>query len=299
MGFRFSGTAWKMTSRTMRRHAAWSVVPLAALILLTSHRMPGSLVWPLAFALAAVLLLYFAHVVAGLAALVYGAQLEVRRKIVHVCVGVTIVGVAVMTASVTALIAACSGIAAWQIFSRRFKGPSMLHSLLIDRPGVAHSYGDVLMPLGMGLSFLIAGSATAPWLFASTVLIVADAAAAIVGTKWGCHRYRVVGGASTKSLEGSASFVAAAWMLGLIFLLPVLDTATWLGVAWTLLLACMLAACEAVCVRGSDNLVLPFAAVLAATHVGVVAATVCLFIVLLAPTLGVVWASGARQVRDR
>lgn len=299
MGFCFSRTAWKMMSGPIRRHAAWSVIPMAALALLSFYRTPGSMAWSLAFACVAVLLLYCTYVVAGLIALVYGAQPEVRRKIVHICVGATIVGVALVSASTAAVVSACTGIAVWQVLSRRFKGPSLLRSLLLDRPGQSRGHGELLMPLGLGCSFLVAGGATASWLYASLVLILADAAAAIVGTYWARHRYRIAGGASVKSLEGSAAFVAAAWFAGLVFLLAESDIGFWMAMAWTLLLACMLAACEAVCLRGWDNFVLPLVAVFAASLPGRTASLACLLIVVLVFALASSWPVPAGEVRDR
>jgi phytol kinase len=91
-------------------------------------------------------------------------------------------------------------------------------------------------------------------------LALADAAAALVGTRHGAHRFG--GLAGEKSLEGSAAFFVTA------FLCVCVPLRLWPegGWAWTLLLSLDLAALltlvEALSGHGLDNLAVPLAALL-------------------------------------
>lgn len=119
------------------------------------------------------------------------------------------------------------------------------------------SYGDVLMPISL---IIVAFVAHSKWEFVASVLIVglADAAAALVGKKWGSSSsYKVFG--QTKSALGSFAFLVVALLVGFgysIFapgypgdLLPLIA------------IAAFLTGIENVGVYGSDNLLLPLAAV--------------------------------------
>jgi phytol kinase len=106
-------------------------------------------------------------------------------------------------------------------------------------------------------------------------MALGDAGAAIVGRRWGRHRYRVPGGA-TKSWEGSAAFVVLAFagivLAGLAAgsadpdrLGALVDGAARLNVLGTALTAGLAAAlvsavAEAVTPWGLDNLTVPLSA---------------------------------------
>lgn len=119
------------------------------------------------------------------------------------------------------------------------------------------SYGEILMPIGLIIAALVAHS---EWEFAGTVLIMglADAAAALIGKKWGkSTSYKVFG--QTKSLLGSLAFlvVALAVLLGYAALAPTYEG----NLPLLLAMAAFLTGVENVGVYGSDNLLLPLAAI--------------------------------------
>lgn len=119
------------------------------------------------------------------------------------------------------------------------------------------SYGDVLMPISL---IIVAFVAHSKWEFVASVLIVglADAAAALVGKKWGASSsYKVFW--QTKSALGSLAFLVVALLVAVWYsmyapgypgdLLPLVT------------IAAFLTGIENVGVYGSDNLLLPLAAV--------------------------------------
>lgn len=95
-----------------------------------------------------------------------------------------------------------------------------------------------------------------PTVAAILVAGVADALAAVVGKRFGRHRYR--GG---KSMEGSMAFLAA--VLAVFLPLP------GVGIGGAAAAALALTVVEAMTLRVDDNLYLPLAAAAAATLVGV------------------------------
>lgn len=119
------------------------------------------------------------------------------------------------------------------------------------------SYGEILMPISLIVVALVANS---EWEFAATVLIMglADAAAALVGKKWGeSTSYTVFG--QKKSILGSLAFfiVAVAVLVGY----SVLDPNYPGDVLPLIAIAAFLTGIENIGVYGSDNLLLPIAAI--------------------------------------
>ncbi len=115
------------------------------------------------------------------------------------------------------------------------------------------SWGEPFFALAVSIIALVGPS---KWIFAAAILYlaIADAAAAIVGNKWGRHKYTLFG--HSKSLEGTAAFILTsmaitAWVvliaptglsnsLPVILLLPILAAGLEGGMPW-----------------GLDNLLLP------------------------------------------
>lgn len=124
----------------------------------------------------------------------------------------------------------------------------VVHS--VDR----RSIGDICWPIGVGVTFVVADSATA---FCAAILVFAfaDPAAALVGTRFGRHRYKAAGGG--KSLEGSSAFFVTTFLI-VAFAAPfdgahgiplVLSIAAGVSVLLTLI--------EASVCRGLDNALVP------------------------------------------
>jgi phytol kinase len=86
-------------------------------------------------------------------------------------------------------------------------------------------------------------------------LAVADAAAALIGVRWGRRRYATWGG--TKSLEGSAAFLLAALPCSLIPLLLLTDMTLLSALLTSTLLSATGTVVEGMAGKGLDNFLLP------------------------------------------
>lgn len=122
------------------------------------------------------------------------------------------------------------------------------------------SWGSVYYPFAIAILFWLTDGKYGIYMGAVLVLTVADAAAALVGSRFGRIRYRTGGVDEHKSLEGSVAFW---WLAFLAVFLPL----TWQGAAgrWQALLSAFLAATlltlvEAVSIGGRDNLYVPLLA---------------------------------------
>ena len=122
--------------------------------------------------------------------------------------------------------------------------------------GVArHSEGGVFFPLAIYLIFLIGHEQPVFYFISVLVLVLSDALAALVGTAYGRMTYSVEEG--RRSMEGSVVFLLTTF-LGVhlpLLLWTGLDPAA--SVLIALQIALLVTFLEAICVRGSDNLVIP------------------------------------------
>jgi len=206
-------------------------------------------------------------VVAGvrLAAGRWGWPPEIRRKAVHVSMGLAVLAFPWVFDSVWPVATVALGslaVLGWirHLEAREgYQGVAVLHGV-----GRA-SLGDVLFPLAVVAVFALSlrhGGAESRVLYLVPVLIltVADAAGAMVGTRYGVKTFASLSG--WKSVEGCATFFISAFLAAHIPLLLMTET----GRAESLLIACILALVvmmfEAISTRGLDNLVVPLAAAL-------------------------------------
>jgi phytol kinase len=117
------------------------------------------------------------------------------------------------------------------------------------------SLGEVYMPLGITLVWVLSGGD--PLLFCPPVLMLAlaDPVAALVGIRFGRHRYATVDG--EKSVEGSLAFclVAAAAVLLPLLIAGRVTHVEGLLIALNVALLAMIA--ESVAWRGLDNFFIP------------------------------------------
>ena len=120
------------------------------------------------------------------------------------------------------------------------------------------SHGEMYFALGVTALFCMARHSLLLYSVPLLILTFADAMAALVGQRFGRHRYRSL--ACAKSLEGSAAFFicAACSTAGLLVLIAALPVphAVLIAVA----LALVLTVVEALAWRGLDNLFLPLSA---------------------------------------
>jgi phytol kinase len=118
------------------------------------------------------------------------------------------------------------------------------------------SLGEFLFPITVAGLFVAAQGDRAAYLIPLLVLTFADAAAAVVGRRYGTVRYPTPGGC--KSLEGSLAFAVvtfAAVHLPLLLLGRV--AGAWESVLVAVVMALVLAVVEAMATGGWDNFLVP------------------------------------------
>lgn len=177
---------------------------------------------------------------------------EWTRKAVHTGGGVVAAGFPWIFAShwtVLALGTAFGGIL-WG--TRRLGALRSVHG--VERK----SEGGLYYPLAVYLLFLIAGGTPAFYLVSILALVVSDTVAALVGTHYGRLTFSVEGG-DRRSLEGSAVFFLATFLGVHLPLLLLTDIGRAESVLIAVQVALIVTFFEAVCLFGSDNLVVPLA----------------------------------------
>ena len=126
---------------------------------------------------------------------------------------------------------------------------TVLHG--IDRP----SYGEILFAPAVATVYFLAGGDLHLFVIPILILTIADAAGALVGTRWGKRRYG--SGEGFKTVEGSVIFWFTAFLCGFLPLMlgGRVDAmhAFWIGV----ILAILAMMAEGISDRGFDNLVIP------------------------------------------
>lgn len=119
------------------------------------------------------------------------------------------------------------------------------------------SRGSEYYPLAVLLVFAMSGGRTWMYVAALLSLAVADAFAALVGTRYGVLRYEVED--ESKSLEGSLVFMVLAFLAIELPVLLMTDLDKSVVVLTALLAAMLLTGFEAVSLRGADNIFVPVA----------------------------------------
>jgi phytol kinase len=125
----------------------------------------------------------------------------------------------------------------------------------VARPG----RGEIHFVAGTALTFVLAEGNALAFCLPMSILALADAAAALVGKRFGDQPGAIRFG--DKSLAGSSTFFAVALFAGLTGL----SLAGWpaaQSIALAVLIACATTALEAVARRGADNLLIPVGAAL-------------------------------------
>jgi phytol kinase len=118
-----------------------------------------------------------------------------------------------------------------------------------------NSYGDLLFPLGAATAFELSGADHAAYCAAIGVLAFADTAGALVGLRWGRHRYCVPGG--LKSIEGSLAVLVVSFACALVGFSVLGASAVTRGVAVGGGVALVAALVEGAAGFGLDNFLLP------------------------------------------
>ncbi len=209
----------------------------------------------------------FALVIGGILALLIVSEVlwhmklirgEMGRKFVHMTAGLLIASWPLLISFRTIQILSMCFIAAIYV-SKRFNILKSIHA--VDRK----SYGEYGYAIGVGISSVLFPQ---PRVFASAVLVmaVADAFAALIGTKWGRHKYKV--GKDTKSLEGSAAFYITCALIysGLLLVKGEFANQSLMQTVYISGGAAVLMIVEALGIYGTDNIALPIAAGLIANQ---------------------------------
>ncbi len=189
----------------------------------------------------------------GLLARRFAWESETARKISHVAVGLACLVLPFVFTSVAPVlglaVVACAGLLALRsVPALRARFGCALH-------GVARrSLGEFAFVGGVALAFLLAHDNFAAYAVAILTLALGDAAAALVGRRFGRHPYAV--GRARKSLEGSAAFFAVAALV--CALIPGA-----VSVAAVAAFALVTTLAEALAGDGFDNAAIPLAGLLA------------------------------------
>jgi phytol kinase len=117
------------------------------------------------------------------------------------------------------------------------------------------SYGDFYFVIGVALLFFFAAPTYYTYAVPLTMLSFADALSAIIGKRFGRHKFEAVEG--RKSIEGSLAFFAVAFV-AVIAWSPLLPNAQPLQVGLiAVILGLVVMLLEAISWRGLDNLLIP------------------------------------------
>ncbi len=179
------------------------------------------------------------------------AKPEWTRKLVHVGGGLIGLALPFLIRSPLVVLMLTASLSAIFFFGGRFGLLRSLHG--VDRK----SKGSEYYPLAIFLVFLIA--ADQPWLYVSALLVlaVADAFAALIGSRYGLLRYEVED--EYKSVEGSLVFLVVAFLAVHLPMLLMTDLPPAVTVLSALLVAMLVTGFEAISLRGTDNLFIPIA----------------------------------------
>jgi len=143
-------------------------------------------------------------------------------------------------------------------FAAALMGTRML-GLLKSVHGVdRESLGVLYFPISVGLLFQLAHAIPVLYLVSMLTMVVADALAAVLGKAYGRTSYRVEG--DWKSLEGSAAFLFATFLVVHLPLLLMTSMDRPLCVLVALQIAVLVTCFEAISPAGLDNLVVPLGA---------------------------------------
>lgn len=177
---------------------------------------------------------------------------ETTRKTVHLGSGLACLSFPLLVTSPWVVLGMAAAMTAFFRVTAELGLLSSVHG--VERS----SRGSEYYPLAIFLVFLLAHEDLAIYVSSVLILGVADAFAALIGSKYGRFRYTVQ--TDQKSVEGSAVFFAIAfvailvpgWLAGDTVLLGVVLSAA--------IAAALLTGFEAIALDGSDNLFVPVAA---------------------------------------
>jgi dolichol kinase len=178
-----------------------------------------------------------------------GAAPEKTRKLIHLGGGLVCLSFPFLIESPLVVLGMALGLSGFFTLGAKFR---ILHSLHdVERK----TRGSEYYPLAVFMVFLVAG--THRWIYVAAILVlaVADAFAALIGTRYGRLRYEVE--ENSKSVEGSLAFLAIAFLAIALPGLFMSGLPPAVVVPAAVLVGLLVTGFEAVSLRGSDNLFVP------------------------------------------
>lgn len=183
-----------------------------------------------------------------------GGGAELARKMLHVAMGLILCPLPWLFDRPGPVAALC-GVYVALLVARRFLVALDNHvGAVIDGVG-RKSLGEFLFPISVALLFWLARGDRVAYLAPMLILTLADAAAAVIGRRYGLCRYATPGG--RKSVEGSMAFAIVAFATTHLTLLLLADAGRVESVLIATTVALMLAVVEAMSSGGWDNLLVP------------------------------------------
>ena len=177
---------------------------------------------------------------------------EATRKFVHLTGGVVSLSFAFVFKSHWTVLGLCVAFVTLMVVTKKL-------GLLPSVHGVKRkSSGDLLHPIAIYLTFVIASHYDKPefYLISVMVLSVSDALAAIIGVSYGFKVYSVE--EEKKSLEGSFVFLLSTFLIVHLGLLLLTHIGRMECVLSALLISILVTCFEAISLGGADNIIIPF-----------------------------------------
>jgi phytol kinase len=183
-----------------------------------------------------------------------GGGAELSRKMLHVAMGLILCPLPWLfdrPGPVGILCAVYVGL----LVARRYLVALDNHvGAVIDGVG-RKSLGEFLFPISVAILFWLARGDRVAYLAPMLILTLADAAAAVIGRRYGLCRYATPGGC--KSVEGSMAFAMIAFATTHLSLLLLGDVGRVESVLIAMTVALTMAVVEALASGGWDNLLVP------------------------------------------
>lgn len=176
---------------------------------------------------------------------------ETTRKFVHLGTGMICLSFPTLFSSHWSVFLLAIGFVSLMMATQRWGGLQAIHD--VDRP----SNGGVYYPLAVWIVFMISSRQGHPEFYVASILVLAicDAVAALVGKRYGEHRYQVEG--SRRSLEGSVMFFVSSFTVIHLVLSLASDFGRQEAALAALYVAGIVTVLESISLSGTDNLWIP------------------------------------------
>jgi len=227
---------------------------------------------------------------------VFTIEAETSRKAVHIGMGLLVLTFPLLFHSAWPVVGlallAAGALVLLRVGRMRTEGPGKV-LLGVKRS----SLGDLYFPASVALLFALAQGQWLLYCIPILVLTLADASAALVGTRWGRHGYTTSAG--HKSIEGSAAFFAVAFACVFVPLVIWGSRDALAAALIATVIGLVVCALEAISLQGRDNLYVPFAVfVLLTVYTAHTNETLLLRLLMLLCTFGLAYVFRRRTTLD-